>query len=359
MVPASLVAIILATAASMLLKLPVNTVGEIPSSLMLPQRLDLLSLNLNTLSGLLAPAISIAALGMVESLLCGASASRMTGVKLDNDRELLAQGIGNILTPLFGGIPSTAAIARTSVAVKSGARTRLTGVFHALFLLISMLVLGPVMGQIPLCALAGVLMVTAWRMNEWKTIRYIFSKKFKGAILKFLVTMAATILFDLTVAILLGIVVSLVLLAVRQSELQVNYEDVLPHRLAAPDALLAHRAENARVVYITGSILFSNTQMIEEIGQQVSGFSSVIFSMRGVSYMDISGAQAFLDLLRQVQNQQAQVFLCGVPPSVRQMMDRSGITQQAGEKAFYWSVEQALTQDEPTPAPYLQTAAKN
>ena len=134
---------------------------------------------------------------------------------------------------------------------------------------------------------------------------------------------------------------------------------MLPHRLAAPDALLAHRAENARVVYITGSILFSNTQMIEEIGQQVSGFSSVIFSMRGVSYMDISGAQAFLDLLRQVQNQQAQVFLCGVPPSVRQMMDRSGITQQAGEKAFYWSVEQALTQDEPTPAPYLQTAAKN
>ena len=94
----------------------------------------------------------------------------MTGVKLDNDRELLAQGIGNILTPLFGGIPATAAIARTSVAVKSGARTRLTGVFHALFLLISMLALGPVMGQIPLCALAGVLMVTAWRMNEWKTI---------------------------------------------------------------------------------------------------------------------------------------------------------------------------------------------
>lgn len=358
-VPASLVAIILTTAASMVLKLPVNTVGEIPSSLMLPQRLDLFSLDLNTLSGLLAPAISIAALGMVESLLCGASASRMTGVKLDNDRELLAQGIGNILTPLFGGIPATAAIARTSVAVKSGARTRLTGVFHALFLLISMLVLGPVMGQIPLCALAGVLMVTAWRMNEWKTIRYIFSKKFKGAILKFLVTMAATILFDLTVAILLGIVVSLVLLAVRQSELQVNYEDVLPHRLAAPDALLAHRAENARVVYITGSILFSNTQMIEEIGQQVNGFSSVIFSMRGVSYMDISGAQAFLDLLRQVQNRQAQVFLCGVSPSVRQMMDRSGITQQAGEKAFYWSVEQALTQDEPTPAPYLQTAAKN
>ena len=357
-VPASLVAIVLATAASMLLDLPVNTVGKIPSSLLLPQRLDLLSLDLNTLKGLLAPAISIAALGMVESLLCGASASRMTGVKLDNDRELLAQGIGNILTPLLGGIPATAAIARTSVAVKSGARTRLTGIFHALFLLISMLALGPVMGQIPLCALAGVLMITAWRMNEWKTIRYIFSKKFKGAILKFLVTMAATILFDLTIAILLGVMVSLVLLAVRQSELEINYEDVAPHRLAAPDALLAHRAENARVIYITGSILFSNTQLVEAIAQQTEGFSHVFFSMRGTSYMDISGAQAFLDLLCQLQNQGTEVFLCGVSSSVQEMMERSGIVEQAGQQAFYWSVEQALTQDAPSPAPYLQKTRK-
>ena len=148
-VPASLVAIILTTAASMVLKLPVNTVGEIPSSLMLPQRLDLFSLDLNTLSGLLAPAISIAALGMVESLLCGASASRMTASSWTMTGSFWPRASATSLTPLFGGIPATAAIARTSVAVKSGARTRLTGVFHALFLLISMLVLGPVMGADP------------------------------------------------------------------------------------------------------------------------------------------------------------------------------------------------------------------
>lgn len=343
-VPASLIAIILATAASMALDLQVAQVGAIPSSLLLDQRLSLGSLSLSSLNHLLAPAISIAALGMVESLLCGASAGRMTGVRLDNDRELVAQGIGNILVPFFGGIPATAAIARTSVAIKSGAKTRLAGVFHGLFLLISMLALGPVMSRIPLSALAGVLMVTAWRMNEWKTIRYLFSRKFSGAILKFLVTMAATILFDLTVAILIGVVLALVLLAARQAGLEVNYDEVSASRLHSPSALLASRGENACVVYIAGSIIFANTQQIEAIGPKVVGRRNVFFSLRGVSYLDISGAQAFLDLIRQLQSQGSQIFLCGVSAGVRQMMDRSGISRQVGEDSFFWGVEQALTQ---------------
>ena len=169
-----------ATAASLIIPMDIQRVGEIPSSLLLPERFTLEGLDLAMVRGLLAPAVSIAALGMIESLLCGASAARMTGVRLNSDRELIAQGVGNILSPLFGGIPATAAIARTSVAIKSGAQTRLTGMIHALVLLVSLLVLGPVMAQIPLSALAGVLLVTAWRMNEWHTIRYIFSHKFKG-----------------------------------------------------------------------------------------------------------------------------------------------------------------------------------
>ena len=178
-IPASLVAIIIATSAVFFFSLKVDSVGAIPSSLMLSERFSFAGFRLSSIKDLLAPAVSIAALGMVESLLCGASAGRMTGVRLNNDRELVAQGVGNILSPLFGGIPATAAIARTSVAIKSGAQTRLTGMFHALILLISMLVLGPVMARIPLSALAGVLLVTAWRMNEWSTIKYIFSRKFK------------------------------------------------------------------------------------------------------------------------------------------------------------------------------------
>ena len=134
---------------------------------------------------------------MIESLLCGASAARMKSESFHADQELIAQGVGNILLPFFGGVPATAAIARTSVAIKSGQQTRLTSVFHSVFLLASMFLLGGVMARLPLSALAGVLMVTAWRMNDWAGIRYIFAHRFKSAISQFLVTMLATVVFDL------------------------------------------------------------------------------------------------------------------------------------------------------------------
>ena len=140
------------------------------------------------LEDLASPVVTIAALGMIESLLCGASASRMKGEAFNADQELIAQGVGNILLPLFGGVPATAAIARTSVAVKSGQQTRLTSVFHSLFLLASMFLLGGVMALLPLSALAGVLIVTAWRMNDWEGIRDIFRHKFKSGISQFLIT---------------------------------------------------------------------------------------------------------------------------------------------------------------------------
>lgn len=195
-VPSSLVGIILAALLAVFAFPNAVRVGEIPTTLLLPERFTLEGMNFQKIQALLPPAISIAALCMIKSLLCGASAARMTGVPLNSDRELIAQGVGNLLSPFFGGIPATAAIARTSVAMKSGAQTRLTGMIHAVVLLVSMLLLAPAMAQIPLSALVGVLMVTAWRMNEWKTIRYLFSHRFKGAILKFGATMAAAVLFD-------------------------------------------------------------------------------------------------------------------------------------------------------------------
>ena len=326
-IPASLLSIIMATAASIFFSLDVATVGSIPTTLVLEERL--------TFSG-------IAMLGMVESLLCGASAGRMTGVHLDNDRELVAQGIGNILVPFFGGIPATAAIARTSVAIKSGAKTRITGLIHAAGLLVSMLVLAPVMSKIPLSALAGVLMVTAWRMNEWDTIRYLFSRKFKGAILKFSVTMLATILFDLTVAIVIGVVIALILLAARQSNLEIHYDEVDASRMHRPQDMLEERSENAAVVYISGAILFSNVQALDEMAKELEHHETVFLSMRGVSYLDISGAQAFLEMLRQLRASKKQIFICGLAESVEQMMIRSGITEYVGEDNFYWSVEKAL-----------------
>ncbi len=341
-VPASLLSIIIATAVSMLLSLDVATVGAVPTTLILEERLSLGNLNFAEMTKLIAPAFSIAMLGMVESLLCGASAGRMTGVHLDNDRELVAQGLGNILVPFFGGIPATAAIARTSVAIKSGAKTRIAGLIHALGLLISMLVLAPVMAQIPLSALAGVLIVTAWRMNEWETIHYLFSRKFKGAILKFSVTMVATILFDLTVAIIIGVVVALILLAARQSNLEINYDEVKRSRMHTPENVPEERAENAKVAYISGAIIFSNAQTLEGMEEALREDEVVYLSMRGVSYLDISGAQAFLEVLIQLKETKKNVFMCGVSEKVEQMMVRSGIKELIGEENFYWSVEKAL-----------------
>lgn len=343
-VPASLVAIILSTAAAMLLQLEVGSVGEIPSSLILSEHFSFADFDLSSIQGLLAPAVSIAALGMVESLLCGASAGRMTGVRLNNNRELIAQGIGNILSPLAGGIPATAAIARTSVAIKSGAQTRLTGMFHSVFLLISMLVLGPVMSRIPLSALAGVLIVTAWRMNEWHTIKYIFSRKFKGAILKFLATMVATIVFDLTIAIVIGVVIALILLVARLSKLEINYDQVDPARLKDQKEPSISGYDQAEVVYITGALIFANAQIVTDMAERLSQKSAVLFSMRGTSYMDISGAQAFLELLKTLQEKEIPVYICGVSDGVKRMMERSGIAECVGKESFYWSVERALQQ---------------
>lgn len=343
-IPSSLIAIILATAAEIALGLEINTVGKIPSSLILDERFTLASIDLQTIRSLISPAISIAALGMVESLLCGASAGRMTGVTLDNDRELIAQGIGNIISPLFGGIPATAAIARTSVAVKSGAKTRIAGMFHAVVLLISMLILGPVMSRIPLAALAGVLMVTAWRMNEWETIHYILERKFRGAALKFAATMIATIVFDLTTAIFIGVIIALVLLVQRQSHLEINFDDIDRRRLHDQKMELDEIYEEAEVVYITGAIIFANTKSITDLAERFADKSAVIFSMRGTSYMDISGAQAFLELINDVKEKSIPVYICGVPDSVRDMMEKSGIVDCVGENNFYWSVENALAE---------------
>lgn len=341
-VPASFLSIIFATVLSVILNLDIQTVGAIPKTLLLGTRLDLSAITPDHLSGLIGPAVSIAMLGMIESLLCGASAGKMANVRLNSDQELVAQGIGNIILPFFGGIPATAAIARTSVALKSGARTRLTGIFHALGLLAFMFILGPVMAKIPLSALAGVLMVTAFRMNDWQEIRYIFSHHFKGAAAKYLITMAATIVFDLTTAILIGVVTALVLLVSRLANIEINYEKVNMDRVRSSDAALAKEFGNAVVAYLTGSVIFANTQAIEEMETCTKEYDTVLLSMRGVSYMDISGAIAFMHVLSDLQAEGKRILLCGVPTSTMAMLKRSDIYDMIGEENFYWSVEKAI-----------------
>lgn len=343
LVPGSLVAIVLATATASLLGLDIARVGEIPKTLLPAERLNLLQIDARTLTRLLSPAFSIAMLGMIESLLCGSSASRMTGKPFNSDQELVAQGIGNIVLPFFGGIPATAAIARTSVAVKSGAVTRLTSIVHALVLVVSMFLLSPVMSAIPLSALAGVLMVTAFRMNEWPAIRYMFSRKFKGAILKYFVTMAATVIFDLTTAIALGVLLALLLLVRRLSRLEINTEAVDASRVSADGEAICRHFGNARVVYIAGAMIFANTGAVEAIPAGIPADCDVVFfSMRGVSYIDVSCAQAFEGVVLALQKRGVRVGCCGLSSETRTTMERSGILALIGESNVFWSIDRAL-----------------
>lgn len=341
-IPGSLVGIIAATAVSAVFDLGALTVvGDIPRTLLLSDRLDLSELDLAAMSGLVSPAVSIAALGMIESLLCGASAARMTGKSFNADQELIAQGVGNVLMPLLGGVPATAAIARTSVAVKSGQQTRLSSVFHSLFLLASMFLLGGIMARLPLAALAGVLMVTAWRMNDWAGIRYIFSHGFKSGISQFLLTMTATVVFDLAVAILLGIVYSAILYMAKSSRIKVSFSAIDVSRLGnAAGTLTAF--ESAGVAYITGSLFFGAVDEFNRRMAELPEYRQVILSMRGMPNIDVSGAQTMLELCESLQAQGRVVAFCGVSENVRSYFDRAGITDLVGESAYFWSADQAI-----------------
>ena len=341
-VPASLISIVLATAISMLCHLDVAVVGAIPTTLLPDNRLTLAGLDWSTVSGLISPAFSIAILGMIESLLCGASAGRMTGVRLDSDQELIAQGVGNMVLPFFGGIPATAAIARTSVAIKSGAKTRLTGVFHALALLVFMLALAPVMSQIPLCALAGVLMVTAWRMNEWSAIRFMMKRRLGSSLAMFFATMLATIVFDLTVAILIGVGLAVVILLARLSHLEIRYAPVDCDRLDIHDESARERLAGATVCYVNGPIMFANAQAVESMADKLTDSHTVFMSLRGVSDLDISGAQAMTRLADTLKQRGTRLILTGLPERARQMADRCGLTEAVGESNFYHAMDRAI-----------------
>lgn len=341
-VPGSLVGIIVATIVSVVFSMDVATVGEIPKSLLLSDRLNFADIEWAKITHYISPAISIAALGMIESLLCGASASRMKNEKFYADQELLAQGIGNIIIPFFGGVPATAAIARTSVAIKSGCQTRLTGAFAAVGLLLSMFLLGPVMAKLPLSALAGVLMVTAWRMNEWESIHYFFGKGFKRAVSKFLITMIATVVFDLTIAIMIGIVYSAVLFIFNAAGLKVDFSKVENAKYSGEENV-EKLHKNTTVMYITGPVFFANITKLSEAVKTIDDSCDILIcSMRGVPAIDISGTQYIMELCEDCLKINRKVVFCGMNENVKSMLIRAGVEELIGQDGFQWSVDKVL-----------------
>lgn len=344
-VPSSLVGIVVATLVSTLFNLSADTIGAIPTTLLPDARLDVSVLQLSELPVLISPAVSIAALGMVESLLCGTSALRMKpNSTFDADQELIAQGVGNMIIPFFGGIPATAAIARTSVAIKSGSETRITGIFHAVILLASMFLLSGVMAIIPHAALAGVLIMTAWRMNEWPAIKNMFTKRNRGAILKYLITLAATVTFDLTIAIIIGVAFSALVFVVISSKLEVTSSKVKNELLHNCPHNVEPEHAGTTVIYMTGPLFFGNAEkLFDQVRSDIKNSERIIFSMRGVSAIDSTGAEVMLDIVSECVSSNVSVIICGLRQEVRRRLDLAGVTEMIGDDAYYFSVDRALT----------------
>jgi len=330
---------------NLFIKPVVEGVGDIPKSLFLEDRLSIAGLSIEQFWDLVVPALSIAALGMIESLLCGASASKMKKENFNADRELVAQGIGNMVIPLFGGVPATAAIARTSVVIKAGSETRLAGIIHAAILLLSMFVLAPIMSAIPLSALSGILIVTAWRMNDWEDIKKIFDKKFKSAIAQFIITMIATVIFDLTIAICAGVVLSILLFIIKSSELSVNVSNVDTKKTAEQG--ISGSYKYTKLVYIAGPLFFGTQGKITETVRAFDDTTlDVIFSMRAVPSIDSGAIEEFEEIYEYLTHKNISVLFCGINPSVMKMLERSGFVDKIGRDKFLWDAIAAIKEIE-------------
>lgn len=340
--PGSLLGLIVATAAALLLHLDVPVIGAVPQTILLDQRLLPAHIPWQHIGDLIMPALSIAALGSIESLLCGTVAGRMTGTKMVSGQELIAQGLGNIIIPFFGGVPATAAIARTSVAIKSGGKTRVMSLVHSAALLLAALVLAPVIAHVPLAALAGVLAVTAWRMNEWGEIREIFRRRFKSAMFAFVSTLIATVALDLTQAIILGIGLSAMIFVFQISRIKVIFAPVSVEKMRADGYEMQYDANRIMVVYIMGPLFFGTASTFNAALENLNGNQDIILSLRTVPLLDTTGISAIENLIERLEKEGRRIYLSGLTDPVRSYLERAGVIQHLGENRVFWSAYEAI-----------------
>jgi SulP family sulfate permease len=339
-VPSSLVGIIAALILNLMGPFSVVEVGSIPRTLLLKERFSFFNIDLNMVKVLILPAMSVAALGMIESLLCGAVGQKMTKERFYPDRQLLGQGIGNVLISFLGGVPATAAIARTSVAIRAGSKTRLTSVFHSLTLLAFMFFLGPLIGRIPLAALAGVLMVTSWRMNDWPSIKSFFSNRFKTPIAQFFITMAATVVFDLTMAILIGIGLSMFLFVYNSASIEISVSNIDERHEKGKN--ITKELSKVRLVYVTGQLFFGSQEQLVNKVQSIEGASHIVLSIRGVPSVDHSAMLALEQLHKDLDQKGTSLLFCGIQPKVKKEFIRWGFDEAVGYSSIFDNAVEAI-----------------
>jgi len=337
--PAPLFTIIVMYAVCNIFKIDVPTVGMMPSTIILADRLNFSDLNLDIIKSLTSQGLGLASLIMIESLMCGTTMGKLVGKRLNSDRELIAQGISNMVIPFFGGMPSTAAASRSIVSVTSAAKTRLTTIFQAGFLILAVLFLSNVISGIPLPVLAGILMVVSFKMNNTGRIKDIFKKKNKVAIFKYLITMLAAIVFNLTAAIVLGVIYSMLDFMAKLSDIDISIADVDTEKL---DGIVHDDTKSTCVVYITGPLFFATVEKMEAELSGLKKHKNVIFSLRGVPLTDTSGMYAFYELLERLVKNNVRVCFSSVQPKVLEQFKTNNILTLIGENNVFWDSNAAL-----------------
>ncbi len=309
-IPGSLVAIVVCTIAVQIFNLPVETIeskfGEIPNSLPMPH---IPAIDLKTIQQLIGPAFAIALLGSLESLLSAVVSDGMIGGKHRSNMELVAQGIGNIGSSLFGGIPATGAIARTATNVKNGGRTPVSGIVHALTLLLIMLVFAPLAKLIPLSCLAGVLIVVAYNMGEWHSFfSVVRGNRYDALVL--LVTFFLTIIFDLIIAIEVGMVLAAFIFMKRMAD--IGKFDVFDSREA--EEILSEEdlklPADAMIFEINSPLFFGVTQKFQATLNRISETpKTLIIRMRNVPFIDATGVYRLKEIINQYEENGTQIYI--------------------------------------------------
>jgi len=321
MVPGSIIALLFATVATMALSLPVETIGSkfggIPASL---PSFHLPEFSWNSARFLIMPTLTLALLGAIESLLCARIADSMLDDRHNPNQELMAQGLANFITPFFGGMPATGTIARTVTNIKSGGTSPVSGIVHALTLLVVVLVAAPMAGHIPLAALAAILMFVAWNMGEWR--EFLLLRQYRTP---YRVTLLAvfflTVVFDLTVAVEFGLVAACLTFIYRISSLS-RSEAVSP--IEHPS--LAEHDTVIQAWRLYGALFFGAVKLIEDIEDQLST-PVLVVDLKNVIYVDSSGADALMNLIHTCRKKQVQLIVCGLMHQPLDIARRSGLIE--------------------------------
>ena len=352
-IPGSLVAIVLMTLTVWLLRefggvTSITTIGDLytlPSGMPAPKLPELNLAEGQTLirlvQDLFPSAFTIAMLGAIESLLSAMVADGVIGDKHNSNTELIAQGVANVVTPFFGGIPATGAIARTMANINNGGRTPIAGIVHALMLLLVLLCFGPLVGMIPMACLAGVLIIVSYNMSGWREV-VALSKAPKSDFIVMLVTFVLTVIFDLTIAIEIGLLLAVILFLKRTNETTVirSFSDEIDPtlsndiRLHGNDLEKLHIPPFTEVYEIDGPYFFGIANKFDEISQRMGtdGQKVRILRMRKVSFMDSTGIHNLEQLFLRSQRCGMTLVLSGVNENVYKTLDKAGLVKMIGKE---------------------------